>query len=188
MLMLDESQVQKTEVYSHAGLESQLIPGISYKDRLFTATGSYEKRHKEDALEHCRQVFTDGEEQLMVLFLEHAEKFSVWVENPEVKLATPPVDRVATMPLKALVAKMRNINGIKIKDRKYRLKVYPQCFLGNEAVRWFIQNLKLSHEDALRMGQRLIDEKWIHHVADDHGFKDDELFYRFYWDEDSPLI
>ena len=44
-------------------------------------------------------------------------------------------------------------------------------------------NLGLSVEQAVRLGQRLIDEKFIHHVTDDHPFINDFFFYRFYWDE-----
>jgi len=29
--------------------------------------------------------------------------------------------------------------GVDIKNRKYRFRTYKQCFLGSEAVRWFLQ-------------------------------------------------
>ncbi|NEQ87860.1 MAG: hypothetical protein F6K26_50170, partial [Moorea sp. SIO2I5] len=38
-------------------------------------------------------------------------------------------------------------------------------------------------EDAVTIGQILINRGIIHHVADDHPFRDDYLFYRFYLDE-----
>lgn len=78
---------------------------------------------------------------------------------------------------------MRNIGAIKIKDRRYKLKVYPKCFVVNEAVAWMKSEFNLSTEQAIRLGQRLIDEKIIHHVVDRQKFADEFLFYRFYWDE-----
>ncbi len=78
---------------------------------------------------------------------------------------------------------MRHVGGIKIKDRNYKFKIYPKCFIGQEAVEWFCANLGLSTQQAIRLGQRLIDEKWIHHVLDQQNFANDFLFYRFYWDE-----
>lgn len=38
-------------------------------------------------------------------------------------------------------------------------------------------------KQAVRLGQRLIDENLVHHVLDQHKFADDFLFYRFYWNE-----
>lgn len=48
---------------------------------------------------------------------------------------------------------------------------------------WLRDNLGLSQAEAIALGQRLIEEKWIHHVTDDHQFKNEYLFYRFYMDE-----
>lgn len=72
---------------------------------------------------------------------------------------------------------------IRIENRWYNLRFHPRCFVGSEAVIWLMQSLKISHENAILLGQRLIDEKLIHHVTDNHAFKDEYLFYRFYWDE-----
>ena len=88
------------------------------------------------------------------------------------------------MNLDRVVAQMRNVGGLEIKKRRYNLKVYSRCFVGSEAVSWLQDNFGLSQTDAIALGQRLIEEKWIHHVTDDHQFKDEDLFYRFYRDEE----
>lgn len=82
-----------------------------------------------------------------------------------------------------LVNDFRGNNGVKIKDRKYRLTTYSKCFIGLEAVKWMEKEYILSKSEAIRLGQELIDFKIIHHVTDDHDFKNDHLFYRFYIDE-----
>lgn len=82
-----------------------------------------------------------------------------------------------------LVIDMRGIEGIEIKDRNYRLKNYAQCFIGSEIVKWMQNQYGISKSEAIKLGQILIDEKIIHHVTDDHQFKSDYLFYRFYMDE-----
>ena len=184
MLMLQGSQITKTEVFSKSGDRVKRLPGVRYDERLFTLEVTYDSQQKQEALEHCRKVFSENGEKKMVLFVENEDEYVIWIENPSVKPAGPRPDRVKKFSLEAVAAKMRNVNGVKIKDRTYRLKVYPKCFLGTEAVRWFMHQLNLSHEDAIRLGQRLIDEKWVHHVLDAHNFKDEELFYRFYWDEE----
>jgi len=96
---------------------------------------------------------------------------------------TEPKDIIANIEIKKVIEKMRNIGGVKIKNRRYNLRIYPNCFIGSEAVEWIVENLNLSTEQAIKLGQRLIDENFIHHVLDRHDFQNEYLFYRFYWDE-----
>ena len=82
-----------------------------------------------------------------------------------------------------LVNDLRSEKGITIQDRRYRFSNYSLCFVGNEVVKWMENHYSLSKSEALKLGQELIDLKIIHHVHDDHNFKDEYLFYRFYIDE-----
>ena len=82
-----------------------------------------------------------------------------------------------------LVSDIRGKDGVSIQDRRYKFSSYPLCFIGSEAVEWMEKRYLLSKPEAIRLGQELIDLKIAHHVADEHGFKNDYLFYRFYIDE-----
>ncbi|MCL2931881.1 MAG: mechanosensitive ion channel [Trichodesmium sp. MAG_R03] len=82
-----------------------------------------------------------------------------------------------------LVEKMRGPNGVSIKDRQHRWNVYSKCFVGSEAVKWLMATQKLNLNQAIPIGQLLIDRGLIHHVVDKHNFKNEYLFYRFYEDE-----
>ncbi|BAQ64687.1 hypothetical protein GM3709_1452 [Geminocystis sp. NIES-3709] len=82
-----------------------------------------------------------------------------------------------------LVNDLRGKEGLEIKDRKYRLTTYHKCFVGSEAIEWMEKRYILSKSEAIRLGQELIDLKIIHHVTDDHEFKNGFFFYRFYLDE-----
>jgi potassium-dependent mechanosensitive channel len=89
-----------------------------------------------------------------------------------------------TIPeMQALVAQMRGDGGLEIKDRRYGLSVYAKCFVGSDAVAWLVQTQKATQEAAVRIGQQLMEQGMLHHVADEHPFRDDYLFYRFYLDE-----
>ena len=55
--------------------------------------------------------------------------------------------------------------------------------MGSEAVKWFMQQQLASREEAIKLGQVLVERSIIHHVTDEHTFKDDHLFYRFFEDE-----
>ena len=83
----------------------------------------------------------------------------------------------------ALIAQMRGPEGVEIKDRRYGLNVYPKCFLGSEAVQWLMWTQKAGIGAAIEIGKLLIDRGVIHHVTDEHDFKNERLFYRFYIDE-----
>jgi small-conductance mechanosensitive channel len=92
-------------------------------------------------------------------------------------------ERLATVDIEALVTAMRGSGGLEIKDRRDRLNLYPVCFIGSEAVDWLVQMQKCTREEAIALGQLLIERGIIHHVSDEHPFQDDYCFYRFYADE-----
>ncbi|VEP16980.1 hypothetical protein H1P_520021 [Hyella patelloides LEGE 07179] len=103
--------------------------------------------------------------------------------SAQIKKDSQEIEMIATINLEKLVTKMRNLGGIKIKNRRYNLRTYSNCFIGKEAVDWMVNNLNLSPEQSVKLGQRLIDEGFIHHVVERKNFENEYLFYRFYWDE-----
>lgn len=90
---------------------------------------------------------------------------------------------IATSEVDRLIAQMRDSDGLTISDRRFRLSIYPNCFVGSEAVTWIVKTQNATREAAVRLGQLLVERGIIHHVTDEHAFKDDYLFYRFYEDE-----
>ncbi|RDD39738.1 Glutathione peroxidase [Trichoplax sp. H2] len=84
-----------------------------------------------------------------------------------------------------IAKRLRGSSGISIKDRIYHFRTYAKCFIGSEAVDWFVkENLADDRKEAIKVGQQILDTGIIHHVVDDHNFKDGYLFYRF--KEDDP--
>ncbi|MEA5532614.1 mechanosensitive ion channel domain-containing protein [Crocosphaera sp. XPORK-15E] len=91
----------------------------------------------------------------------------------------PLEERLTDSELKALVKQMRSPNGLSLEDRRYRLNIYPDCFIGSEAVNWLVEHQNYTREEAIEFGQILIERGIIHHVLDQHSFEDSYLFYRF---------
>ncbi|ESA35497.1 mechanosensitive ion channel [Leptolyngbya sp. Heron Island J] len=85
--------------------------------------------------------------------------------------------------LERLVQQMRAEDGLEIQNRRFRLTVYANCFIGNEAVTWLAKTQNATREAAVRIGQAMVEQGIFHHVTDEHPFKDEYLFYRFYEDE-----
>lgn len=78
---------------------------------------------------------------------------------------------------------LRSPGGVVIQDRSYRLKTYPRCFIGAEAVDWLCRSYNVSPQEAVKFGSDLVARRVIHHVVDGHDFKNEQLFYRFIIDE-----
>jgi len=85
----------------------------------------------------------------------------------------------------AVVTRMRGPSGIAVIDRRHLLKIYPRCFVGREAIDWLMQHEDLTRSEAIDFGEQLIRRGVIHHVLDEHGFKDGSFFYRFLVDEET---
>ena len=70
--------------------------------------------------------------------------------------------------------------GIDIKDRKYHLKMYEQCFTGRMFVDWLLKNNHCENaEEAVALGNDMIKANLLMHVCRDHQFKNEDLFFRF---------
>eukprot|EP01135_Chromosphaera_perkinsii_P007179 Nk52_evm3s738 gene=Nk52_evmTU3s738 len=86
--------------------------------------------------------------------------------------------------LTQLAASVRAI--VDISDRRYHLRTYPNCFVGSEAVDAMISHgIASCTQDAVGIGQVLLQNDLLRHVTRDHDFKDESLFYRFVEDEES---
>lgn len=83
----------------------------------------------------------------------------------------------------AIATAMRGTNGVSIKDRKFQFKKFKNVFFGSDAVEWLMIHERATREEAVLMGQLMLQQGIIHHVLDEHNFKDEPLFYRFYNDE-----
>ncbi|KAJ8400594.1 hypothetical protein AAFF_G00393630 [Aldrovandia affinis] len=71
-----------------------------------------------------------------------------------------------------------------IKDRRRKLSIVPKCFLGNEFVSWLIESGEISKpEEGVNLGQALLENGIIHHVSDKHQFKNEQVLYRFRYDD-----
>mmetsp|Transcript_8048 Transcript_8048/g.14300 ORF Transcript_8048/g.14300 Transcript_8048/m.14300 type:complete len:405 (-) Transcript_8048:115-1329(-) len=79
-------------------------------------------------------------------------------------------------------------NNVSVKDRVYRFKVYRQCFIGRTMAEYLVKSgICENEEEAIYLGNKLIDAGLIFHVCDEHDFKAEFLFYRFHIDELSDV-
>lgn len=81
--------------------------------------------------------------------------------------------------LARIATRMRGVDGVAISNRRHRVRIYPDCFVGNQAVDWLMAQYALTRPQAVRMGERLHAHRLITHVLEEHDFIDGPLFYRF---------
>ena len=182
MLILDADKVNFCRVFIDEANVLETMPGVSYQDRIFTLDYSFPMAAHEDAVRHYQQVAANMPEEAMAIIVKEKKQLSIWKENSLAQIVSYPLEDI---DLARLVSILRNEKGIEISDRRHNLTLYERCFVGSEAVQWFATQFNYSQQDAVLLGQRLIDEQWIHHVTHAHQFEDAYLFYRFFIDEDS---
>jgi potassium efflux system protein len=112
-------------------------------------------------------------------------------EMPVAPLRTPRPDISAAprpsgwqpVDVEGLVERMRGPGGVAIADRRHHLSTYRACFVGSEAVDWLSRTCELGRDEAVRLGQSLLERGIFHHVLDEQPFRDGNFYYRFAADE-----
>ena len=88
-------------------------------------------------------------------------------------------DHLRALKLKDVMFAIRSRDGFKVKDRTYRGKSFPHCFVGSEAAGWLQEKFELTQTESISLGQTLLRLHVIRHVVDEHEFIDQNYFYRF---------
>jgi hypothetical protein len=183
MLLLKEDQVRFEDAIDPGSENPKPLLGLFYQNKIFKKLRSFPKERLESVQQFMRQLSLN--QDVAYLVTEGTDKYTIWYEDAKLQAydRSRSDDWINKIDLKELVREMRDIGGIKIKDRRYRLTVYPRCFIGSEATTWLVRRFFVAEAEAVKLGQRLIEAKLLHHVTDSHPFEDGYFFYRFYWDE-----
>ncbi|CAN0500576.1 unnamed protein product, partial [Ectocarpus sp. 8 AP-2014] len=75
---------------------------------------------------------------------------------------------------------------IAVRDRVHRLRVYPRCFSGREAVQWMLDGCHASSVmEAENIGNEMMKASVFQHIQNSHVFEDSSVYYQF-TDGDTP--
>ena len=194
MLILDSEQVQYCQAVATIKGEQKIESGLIYRNNIFIKVKTYSREELQVAIKECREDYLDNEDiEVPTLIIKSDKDVTLWLEDKRFEpkqghtatATAKPIDKKESskINLKDLIIRMRSSNGLEIKTRRYQLKLYKSCFVGKDAVDWLVSHLNVSRSQAVAIGKKLVHKKVIHHVNDEHPFKDDNLFYRFYEDE-----
>ena len=201
MLFLDHTQVRYCKIQGN----DKTLSGLIYNDNLFIREKAFPKEEMEAAIKECREEYLDHEERskIATLLVKDKNSVGIWMQNNKYKshIVAGSADSASTqsaasskskstaqrISVRQLGLEMRSENGVEIKTRRHKLKLYQRSFLGNEAVDWIVKKVKVSREDAIALGQKMIEKGVFQHVSNEHQFKDEPMFYRFNEDEGKSI-
>ena len=97
------------------------------------------------------------------------------------------LDQEVKVRVQEVVDLLTTSHGV-IKNRRFRLKSYPSCFIGSQAVDLIVnEKYATSREEATKILQYALEADMFHHVVDEHEFEDGYLFYRMRMNDDPAL-
>lgn len=69
------------------------------------------------------------------------------------------------------------------------VRILILLYIASELIDWFVSSGEAeSRDQAVELGQLLINTDYIHHVVDEHNFEDAYLFFRFRQDGEPIFI
>nr|KYP47506.1 Glutaredoxin [Cajanus cajan] len=112
-------------------------------------------------------------------------------EAPSFECPVPPLSgeddassRGALDEMALIVRKMKEC--IVVKDRFCKMRRFPNCFLGSEAVDFLSEDQYLERKEAVEFARKLASKLFFQHVLDENLFEDGNHLYRFL--DDDPIV
>jgi len=185
MFILTADQVTPCQAIRRHTSQAERLLAILYRQWLFIKGESFPSEDKELAIKQAREKLDSG--QMCIVVVDEDNNYLICYEDQEIE----PLDEKTTAShsvedLEKLVEMIRKAPDL-IKNNRHKLRTYPRSLVGTELVDWLCASFNYSREEAVKVGQSLIDQGWLHHTWDRYDFKDEPLFYRFYQDEQIPI-
>ncbi|RDD47850.1 Glutaredoxin-1 [Trichoplax sp. H2] len=87
----------------------------------------------------------------------------------------------------AVLAKALRESGLVSNHRK-NLKWHKKTIIGSEATEWLAKHKNIDIDEALKLGQELIDRYFLHPIHGDRKFENGSSYYRFLEDDDDKAL
>lgn len=134
-------------------------------------------------------------EKFLSLFLDNVQRAKAKAGSKRVVINPPHPQTIEHIRSQVLGKKVEDFNSMGerfrqqltlftdpplIKDRKSLLRSYSSCFVGREFVDWMVRVREAeSRDEAVDIGQRLLDAGAVEHASKEHQFEDKDQYYRF---------
>lgn len=86
----------------------------------------------------------------------------------------------SSIDIHRLAQEIQGEKGVKLMDRRWHLKLYYNCFLGEDLTTWLLQSFEdiETRDDAVELGNKLMAHGLFVHVQKKHRFRDGNFFYQ----------
>ncbi|MCF2972761.1 FHA domain-containing protein [Synechococcus sp. Nb3U1] len=126
----------------------------------------------EEAIEQCRSRLEHPlEEREFCVLIQDVHGYRLALHQPQ--LVAVPYDKF----LETTCRLMRR--GIRVEDRRWRLRKFEKCFVGLDAVAWLAGHFQISRPEAVQVGQECLQRRLFLHVLEEQDFADEGYYYRF---------
>ncbi|KAL9582607.1 MAG: hypothetical protein Q9212_003201, partial [Teloschistes hypoglaucus] len=85
----------------------------------------------------------------------------------------------ANLNIQTLAQVIQSEKGVRLMDRRWHLRLHYNCFIGFELTSWLLQNFRDvdTRQEAVELGNELMDNGLFQHVQQRHNFRDGNYFY-----------
>jgi hypothetical protein len=114
---------------------------------------------------------------------------AVFADSDPAVLATDnEAHNTKNLDLSRLAHELQGETGIKMMDRRWHLRLHYNCFVGSDLTSWLLVNFEdvSSREDAVVLGNILMEQGLFQHVQKKHHFRDGNFFYQIAADYRAP--
>jgi hypothetical protein len=186
MLLLTESDIEICYMWSEQ--RPQPFPTLKYQDKSFLEVPRTQDLNREQAIVFARTIYEQTEGKGLILVVEGKPQqtgnpqFKVWREAPQLARAFPVVDMhelVQRFQLPEVLQAMKRSPQLEQSNQRRGLRQYSGCFTGQAATEFLMHHYDLSQANAMRLGQRLLQEHLIGAIGSQTLFTNGALFYRF---------
>lgn len=149
MQILTARQVEYCHLIVNKSTQTLYKTGISFQDKLFVRDRVFACSDRQKARHYCETMYLANKGSKSYLLLEEAAKLTVWLEDKSARIigSKSPEDVIQELKLANSVVAMQNMR-IDIGERQFSID--------KEADRNPIENLKISLDRAISLGQKLM--------------------------------
>jgi hypothetical protein len=179
MLLLDESDTSSCYLYSER--QQHPLPALTYQDKKFLEVPSSQVLDQDRAIAMARILDDQTGGKLLILVVTTEKQNKIWREAPHLAKSQPveAQELVAQFQLQDVALIMRSSPSLEQTNQRQGLRQYSGCFTGQAATQFLMTQYQLSQSNAIRLGQRLLNEHLIGPIGRQSLFTNGTLLYRF---------
>jgi hypothetical protein len=179
MLLLDESDT--TSCYLYSERQQHPLPALTYQDKKFLEVPSSQVLDQNRAIAFARTLDDQTNGKLLILVVTSQERSKIWREAPHLAKSLPVEAQtlVSQFQLQDVALIMRSAPNLEQTSHRQGLRYYSGCFTGQAATQFLMTQYQISQANAIRLGQRLLNEHLIGPIGRQSLFTNGTLFYRF---------